>query len=193
MAGRTKVIVYDTQIAKLFDQGENAVEFLKDVIDSILARAENIEVPRGNAQSGRIRQGWNSLARSHKSSGVLRRGIYGAGGSAYNDAPHARWVHEGVEGRIYPTSSSHLAIPVPVGTPVLRQSTPTGPYGYKNRKKVEVPARRGFILVPSVAGQEANPWLARAGNAVVAEYRAKRYYRNWTRGGTRLTAGMGRV
>lgn len=190
MAGRTRVVVYDVQIAKLFDQGENAVEFVKDVIDSILARAENFTVPRGNAQSGRIRAGWPSLRSRHKSSGVLRRGIYGAGGSAYNDAPHAEWVHNGTQGPILPTRGRYLALPVPAGTIVARATDVrdrTG--GRMNRAGRPVTAKRGVILVGSVSGQEANPWLARAGDAVVAEYRGKRYYRNWAKGGTRLTGG----
>lgn len=189
MAGRTRVVVYDVQIAKLFDQGENAVEFVKDVIDSILARAENFTVPRGNAQSGRIRQGWPSLRSRHKSSGVLRRGLYGAGGSAYNDAPHAEFVHQGTTGPILPTRSRYLALPVPAGAVVARVQPGSVRGAVTNKPGRGVPARRGVILVGSVSGQEANPWLARAGDAVVAEYRGKRYYRNWAKGGTRLTGG----
>lgn len=189
MAGRTRVIVYDAKIASLFDQGENAVEFVKDVIDSILAYAENFTVPRGNAQSGRIRAGWPSLRSRHKSSGVLRRGPYGAGGSAYNDAPHAEWVHNGTSSPILP-NGPYLAIPVPPGTVLRRATTPTGPYGYRNRNtNLPITARKGVIFAASVSGQDANPWLARAGDKVVAEYRAKAYYRNWAKGGTRLTGG----
>lgn len=188
MVRAARVIVYDSQIASLFDPGENAVEFVKDVIDSILARAENIEVPRGGPTSGRIRQGWQSLARSHKSSGVLRRGPYGAGGSAYNTAPHAEWVHNGTQGPILPTSGRYLAVPVGVGDAAPRVNPSYDRAGYiRNRPNLRAVPSRGVILTESVRGQEANPWLRRAGDQVSREYRARPYYRNWSKGGTRLT------
>lgn len=194
-----RVIVYDFAIRGLFDPGENAVEFTKDVIDTILARAENIEVPRGGPTSGRIRQGWKSLARSHKSSGVLRRGPYGAGGSAYNDAPHAEWVHNGTTGPILPTSSRYLALPVPRGEWVTRRTITD-----RNRNAEGVPVRRqggtgrvnapgarsgGVVLVAQVSGQDPNPWLKRAGDGAVAEFRAKAY---WRRTGASSSAGIRR-
>jgi hypothetical protein len=191
----TRVVVYDAQIRHLFDPGENAIEFTKDVIDSIIARAQFFEVPRGNAQSGRRRQGWRSLQDSHKSRGVLRRGPYGADGSAYNDAPHAEWVHNGTTGPIVPTRGRYLAVPVPPGTRVARLAqtsmrAQSGAFGgaYRSQAAPSV-SRRGVILTPSVRGQQANPWLRRAGDRVVAETRAKPYYRNWSKGGTRLTGG----
>lgn len=182
----TRVIVYDTRIAGLFDPGENAVEFTKDVIDDIIAAGQRT-APRGGPTSGNRRAGGVPLWKMHKSSGVLRRGPYGAGGSAYNSARHAEWVHNGVQGRIFPTNGRHLAVPVAPGTGV-RRATAT----LRNRNLGrEIPARRGVVLVKSVRGQDANPWLAEAGNAVVARRRAQRYYRNWAKGGTRLTGGSG--
>jgi hypothetical protein len=182
-----RVIVYDLAIQGLFDPGESAVEWTKDVIDSILARAENIEVPRGGPTSGRIRQGWRSLARSHKSSGVLRRGPYGAGGSAYNDAPHAAWVHNGTTGPILPTSGRYLALPVAPGT-LVRRANDSGRWR-QNRAGGRPQPVRAIVLVGSVSGQEANPWLKRAGDAVVGEFRAKAYYRA---AGVRSSAGLRR-
>lgn len=179
----TRVVVYDAQLRHLFDPGENAIEFTKDVIDSIIARAQFFEVPRGNAQSGRRRQGWRSLQDSHKSRGVLRRGPYGADGAAYNDAPHAQFVHEGTAPVIVPKHGRYLSVPVAPGTMVPRiRST------MRNRKLAPVKSG-GSILTPYVRGQAANPWLRRAGDRVAAETRAKAYYRNWAKGGTRLTGG----
>jgi hypothetical protein len=183
MVGRARVVVFDTQIAKLFDQDENAVGFLKDVIDTILARAEG-RAPKGGPQSGRIRQGERALWRMHKSSGVLRRGTYGAGGSAYNDASHALYVHEGTSTPILP-HGAYLAIPVAKGTPVARTTA-----SMRNRSVGRASPSGGVILVGSARGQRANPWLANVAREVVNEYRAKAYYRNWARGGTRLTGGM---
>lgn len=172
-----RVIVYDFAIQGLFNPGESAVEWTKDVIDTILARAENIEVPRGNAQSGRIRQGWKSLRNSHKSTGVLRRGPYGAGGAAYNDAPHAAWVHNGTTGPILPRSSAYLALPVAPGTLVRRANDTWGAGGRRNRAGGRAQPSRSIVLVTSVRGQDANPWLKRAGDGAVAEFRAKAVYR----------------
>lgn len=186
-----KVIVYDLAIQGLFDPGESAVEWVKDVIDTILARAENIEVPRGDpATSGRIRQGWKSLASSHKSTGVLRRGPYGAGGAAYNDAPHAAWVHNGTPGPIKPTSGRYLAVPVAPGTAVRRANDSYGRGGdRRNRAGGKDQPVRAIVLTESVRGQDANPWLKRAGDGAVAEFRAKSYYR---RAGVTSKAGMRR-
>jgi len=191
----TRVVVYDVQLRHLFDPGENAIEFTKDVIDSIIARAQFFEVPRGNAQSGRRRQGWRSLQDSHRSSGVLRRGPLGADGSAYNDAPHAAWVHNGTGPVIVPRNGRYLAVPVPPGTRVARLAQTSmrgqsGAFGGSFRSQAAPSVSKiGVILTPAVRGQEANPWLQRAGNKVVAETRAKPYYRNWSKGGTRLTGG----
>lgn len=180
----TRTVIYDVQIVNLFAPGENAVDFVKSVIDDVIATGQRT-APRGGATSGNRRAGGIPLWKRHKSTGVLRRGTLGAGGSAYNDAPHAEWVHNGVKGRIYPTSGRYLAVPVPVGTAV-RRATPNN----RNRNlSLDIPARRGVILTESVRGQDANPWLREAGDAVVAQRRAQRYYRNWTKGGTRLTGG----
>jgi hypothetical protein len=182
-----RVIVYDFAIQGLFDPGESAVEWTKDVIDTILARAENLEVPRGGPTSGRIRQGWKSLARSHKSTGVLRRGPYGAGGAAYNDAPHAKWVHNGTVGPILPSSGNYLALPVAPGTLVRRANDSYGRGGRRNRAGGRPQPVRAIVLVGSVSGQSANPWLKRAGDGAVAEFRAKPYYRG---AGARSSAGF---
>jgi hypothetical protein len=192
MVDRTRVVIYDTRIASLFDQDENAVAFLKDVIDSIIAQAQFFEVPRGNAQSGRRFMGWKSLQNSHKSTGVLRRGPLGAGGGAYNDAPHARWVHGGTPAVIVPTSSQYLSVPVPGGLEIARLQPGTS-HGWLTNKAGRMVKTKpgGRILTPSVQGQEANPWLQRAGDKVVGEYRAKAYYKNWAKQGTRLTGSSG--
>ena len=192
MVDRTRVVIYDTRIASLFDQEENAVGFLKDVIDSIIARAQYFTVPRGNAQSGRRFMGWKSLQNSHKSTGVLRRGPFGAGGGAYNDAPHAQWVHGGTPAVIVPTSSQYLSVPVPGGLAIARLQ-PGSVRGWKSNSVGQMVKTRpgGRILTPSVKGQKANPWLKRAGDETVAEYRAKGYYRNWSKAGTRLTGSGG--
>lgn len=184
MAGRTRVVVYDVRIASLFDPGENAVEFTKDVIDDIIARAQRT-APRGGPTSGNRRAGGVPLWLQHKSTGVLRRGPYGAGGSAYNDARHAEWVHNGVQGRIFPKNGPYLAVPVGVGSSA-RRVTPT--LRNKNLRR-EIPSRVGIVLASSVRGQDANPWLERAGDRTVAYRRSQRYYRNWTKGGTRLRGG----
>jgi hypothetical protein len=187
----TRVIVYDTRIASLFDQDENAVAFVKDVIDSILARAQYFTVPRGNAQSGRRFQGWKSLQNSHYSTGVLRRGIYGAGGGAANKAPHAGWVHGGTPAVIVPTSSQYLSVPVPGGLAIARlQVGSVRGMKTNNIGRLVKTKAGGRILTPSVRGQKANPWLQRAGDQTVAEYRGKAYYKNWAKAGTRLTGGV---
>ena len=188
---RSRVVVYDTRIASLFDQDENAVAFTKDVIDDIIARAQR-EAPRGNAQSGNRIAGGVPLWKMHKSTGVLRRGPYGAGGSAYNDARHAGWVHNGTPAVIVPTTARYLSVPVPAGTRIarLRNTDMRAQSGQFRRASREQPSLSGGrILTPAVRGQAANPWLRRAGDASVAYYRARPYYRKWAKGGTRLTGG----
>lgn len=114
-----------------------------------------VEAPRGKPRSPDPHVPGN-LKRSHFRNGVRMEGPYRAVGSVINNARYAAVVHEGYLGRIYP-KGAHFKIPA------------MSMFGYRpSLIGVVRPNKDGYLRWKNpVRGQSANPWLARAGAAVL--------------------------
>lgn len=140
MATVVRVTIYDRNIDRLFLPGGDVWDWMRDVGAEHL-RMALVEVPR---RSG-------SLASKHN----LALTPYGKRGVRYsvgNYADHAYWVHEGTTGPI----------------------TTGGGFWDDGRRAFLGPMApwmgRNTLFATSVSGQEANPWIARAGDIVLAKY-----------------------
>lgn len=81
------------------------------------------------------------IARSHSDGGSLMSGRLRSRGYIRNSSGHASFVHEGTSGPIRPKTARFLRLPPGAGHPA--------------------------IYARSVAGQAANPWIARAARTVL--------------------------
>lgn len=143
MAGFVTVEVFDTRIVGMFGTGKEADRFLATNLQQIRVLAiATCPVRRG-------------AMKSRHGTGRGRVGPYAVRGSVYNDAPYAAAVHEGVNHRIYPHGDRLWLRPAPIG-----------PFPYQKR----FAKYGGRTPLESVAGQNAQPWIADAGRAVVARY-----------------------
>jgi len=86
------------------------------------------------------------LAASHVNTGVQRRGPWQADGTIRNVSGHARYVHEGTDGPIFPTHSTFLMI-----------------HGTSAGKAGPITGRARWVR-----GQRAQPWLVEAAQRVSA-------------------------
>lgn len=90
--------------------------------------------------------------------------------SAYNNARHATWVHEGTS-RIYPKRHGYLLVPRRGTLNSTTRGGSAGTNAYKIWVAGDKKGPKGFTRRDSVAGQRANPFLARALKAAMAENR----------------------
>lgn len=114
-----------------------------------------VEAPRGKTRAPEPHVPGN-LKRSHFRNGVRMEGPYRAVGSVINNARYAAVVHEGYPGRIFPRGQ-HFKIPA------------ASMFAYRpSLLGVSRPNKDGYLRWKNaVRGQSANPWLARAGAAVL--------------------------
>lgn len=135
MAGLYTLKVFDTRIAGLFDRGKDADKFLARNLHEIYS----ISVATCPSRRGAMK--------SRHGTGRGRIGPYAARGNVYNDAPYAKFVHEGTHGPIFPTRGVFLWV----------RAAPASRYPHGARRA-------------SVAGQQAQPWISEAARRVMARY-----------------------
>jgi len=157
MAVTAVAIVNDRALRALVTaRGGEANRWVNNVAGDIKDAAVR-KAPVGAPRIGEAHRHAN-LKHSHFRNGVIWRGRgIRAEGSVINNAPYARFVHEGVQGKIFPRGrafvipkSSFLAY---VGNAVITKRAGT----------------RGTHMrwTNPVNGQRANPWLAEAAREVI--------------------------
>lgn len=133
MADRFHVTVYDIRLSALFDAmgevGKPMTRLQREVFAEAIAQAPS--------RSGELKRG-------HVNRGSRKAGPYRIRGFIENRAAHARYVHEGTHGPIYPTDNDMLLLRPSMG--------------------------RGWARKRSVAGQRANPWMVRAARTVLSRH-----------------------
>jgi len=130
MAGEVRVVVYDSRITAMGAPGGDVYNYTKNKTRRTAAYAQGFAPIR----SGRLRGGIRTDVRT------LRNGTVGR---VRSTARHSAWVHEGVDGLIYP-HGDYLWVPVSRGASKRRQR-------------------------PFVRGQDANPFLERALTAAMRD------------------------
>lgn len=158
MAVTTVAIVNDRALRALVtSRGGDANKWANRVAGNIKDAAVRA-APVGPPRIGEAHRPAN-LRLSHFRNGVIWRGRgIRAEGSVVNSAPYARYVHEGVDGKIFPRGRAFV---VPKSSFL---------YYVSNRTIASRAGTRGTHMrwTNPVRGQRANPWLARAAAQVIA-------------------------
>lgn len=156
MAAIDAVYIQDDRvIVNLFGAHGPGGDFVNDKLQAIKVRAM-AKAPVGAPRIG-TSHNLGNLKFSHFRNGYIKRGPYQGTGSVINNAPYARYVHEGVPGKIKAPLPHGFRIPKSSwfyytgGDPVLSGDSPSA-----------------FVRVRrDVDGQHANPWMQEAANHVL--------------------------
>lgn len=151
MASRyvSRVTVYEPEIASLFQSG-GQVNTEASKITALTKAGAIAMAPVG--KSGRLKE-------AHRSR-VVPSGRYGVRGYVENNSSHAHFVHDGTTGPIRSTRGS--------SSRWMGGGAMLGPLPFTSRYSRGAKAKP--IFAPSVKGQDANPWLRRAAQAVLLRY-----------------------
>lgn len=150
MATTTKLKIHDGAIALYMAPGGEVNDELNDVAKAT-SRYAKIFAPART----------NSLRAANKWTRTKVTGPFTGHSTAYNNARHAVWVHEGTS-RIYPKRHGYLLVPRRGTLNSTTRGGSAGTNAYKIWTANDKKGPKGFTRRDSVAGQRANPFLKKA-------------------------------